>query len=491
MIKPLHRVGHCWPAWLVALTLSGCAAGPDFQRPDPPDIAGYLAAPHAAITASAPGMLGKAQTIAAATRADSCWWRNLGSAALNELIDEALAASPALEAAQATLRQTREQYAARAGDTRYPQLEGTLGARRQRFNPGSMGQTGQAREFSVFEAGVTVGYRFDLAGSNRRMLEALAARGDYQHHRLEGARLTLVADIATAAITRAGLAAQIDILETLERYERKRLALIRQRLSLGQAAKDEVAGRQTRVAQTGAMLPPLRQQLQQQDHRLATLAGRAPGAQRPHPFTLAEFDLPSNLPLLVPSALVRGRPDILAAEALLHAANAEYGAAVANLYPQLDLSADLGSQALTTGALFGSGSLIWSLAGQLTQPLFKPGLAAEKRAALAGFEAARANYQAVVLEALRQVADVLRALENDARQLASLSVANAAAEQSLEIARQRTLLGAAADDELLAARQQAQQTQLDMIQARTARLLDSVAFCQAMGAAELPASGLP
>jgi outer membrane protein TolC len=206
---------------------------------------------------------------------------------------------------------------------------------------------------------------------------------------------------------------------------------------------------------------------------------------------LAEFDLPSNLPLLVPSALVRGRPDILAAEALLHAANAEYGAAVANLYPQLDLSADLGSQALTTGALFGSGSLIWSLAGQLTQPLFKPGLAAEKRAALAGFEAARANYQAVVLEALRQVADVLRALENDARQLASLSVANAAAEQSLEIARQRTLLGAAADDELLAARQQAQQTQLDMIQARTARLLDSVAFCQAMGAAELPASGLP
>lgn len=109
------------------------------------------------------------------------------------------------------------------------------------------------------------------------------------------------------------------------------------------------------------------------------------------------------------------RPDIQAAEALLHVATAEYGVAVASLYPQLDLSASLGSQTLTTGALFGGGSSVWNLMAQLTQPLLDPGLPARKRASLAALDAAAANYQGIVLDALRDVADVLRALDHDAQ----------------------------------------------------------------------------
>src|SRR5690606_9174263 len=109
--------------------------------------------------------------------------------------------------------------------------------------------------------------------------------------------------------------------------------------------------------------------------------GREPGRRSLPRFTLEDFSLPAELPLRVPSELARRRPDIRASEALLHAANAQHGAAIAKLYPQITISATFGSQALTAASLFGSGSLVWGLAGQLAQPLFRPGLRAEARAA--------------------------------------------------------------------------------------------------------------
>ncbi|MDX9838730.1 MAG: efflux transporter outer membrane subunit, partial [Azoarcus sp.] len=238
---------------------------------------------------------------------------------------------------------------------------------------------------------------------------------------------------------------------------------------------------QAQAEQTRAELPVLRKQLQQTEHQLAVLAGRAPGAGGIPAFTLADFTLPAELPLVVPSELVRHRPDIQAAEALLHAANADYGVAVANLYPQLNLSANIGSQALTTGALFGAGSGIWSLVGQLTQPLFNPGLIAEKRAALAAFDAAAANYRNVVLESFREVADTLRAVENDARSLTALATADAATQASLQSVERQVRLGAASYLQLLIAQQQAQSTRINMLAAQAQRLIDSVVLYQALG----------
>ena len=201
-----------------------------------------------------------------------------------------------------------------------------------------------------------------------------------------------------------------------------------------------------------------------------------------------EFTLPAELPLVLPSELVRRRPDILASEALLHAANADYGVAIATLYPQLDLSANLGSQALSTGALFGPGSAVWALVAQLTQPLFNPGLPAQKRAALASFDAAAAHYQGVVLESLRNVADVLRALENDAQILAARTAADQAAQTALTAVGHRYTLGVASYTQLLTAQQQVQQTHVEMVAAQAQRLIDSVALYQAMGGAHTGAN---
>ena len=134
------------------------------------------------------------------------------------------------------------------------------------------------------------------------------------------------------------------------------------------------------------------------------LAGRQP-AQGVPAFTLEGFTLPEQLPVAVPSEWVRRRPDIQAAEAALRAAHGDLGVAIARQYPQFTLSANLGSQALTTSALFGGSATVWSVLGQMSQPLFNASLPAERRAAQAALEAATANYQRVVLEALRSVAD--------------------------------------------------------------------------------------
>jgi NodT family efflux transporter outer membrane factor (OMF) lipoprotein len=322
---------------------------------------------------------------------------------------------------------------------------------------------------------------FDLAGGNRRALEALAAKVDYQRYQLAGARLTLAADIVTAAVTRARLAAQLETTVAILVSLAEQLHLTRERVRLGQAAPHEAMAMETLVEQTRADLPLRRNQLQQNEHLLAVLAGKPPGATDLPVFSLPDFTLPTELPLSVPSELLRIRPDIQAAEALLHAANAEYGVAIARMYPQLNLSTDLGSQALTTGALFGSGSAIWSLVGQLTQPLFNPGLPAEKRAALAAFDAAAANYRNVVLESLRNVADVLRALENDAQRLVALSLTDKAAQGSLESVQHQYALGVVGYIELLTAEQQSLQTRINLAEAQAQRLINSAAFFSGAG----------
>lgn len=461
--------------------LTGCAVGPDFKRPATPETPTYTATPLPAQTSSVPTPLGETQHFVAGGWVNPQWWQELGSPKLNALIDEALQASPTLAKSQAVLRQAQELYAAQAGSTLYPQVDATLGAQRQRTTPSSLGQIGEPREFSLYNAGVGARYTLDLAGATRRSLEALAANIDYQRYQLEGARLTLTGNIATATVTQARLAGQIEATEAILHSQEEQLGLTRERVRLGHAAPDDVLALQTLVEQTRAGIPLLRNQLQQNDHLLAVLAGREPGAGGLPCFSLQEFTLPADLPLTVPSELVRNRPDIQAAEALLHSANAEYGVAIAKLYPQLNLSATLGSQALTTGTLFGSGSAVWSLVAQLTQPLFNPGLPAEKRAALAAFDAAAANYRNVVLEALRNVADVLRALDNDTQRLAALAAADAAAQESLASMQRQYSLGAAGYIQLLTAQQQAQQTRISLIEAQARRLADSVALYQAMG----------
>ncbi|MBI3101406.1 MAG: efflux transporter outer membrane subunit [Burkholderiales bacterium] len=467
-----------------ALALVGCASAPPYEAPPPPAVAGYTASALAAPTASAPGLHGQAQQWVDGA-VEGAWWRALQSSALNALVDEALHASPTLAAAQAVLTQARELHAAQAGATQLPQVDLGLGAQRQQTSPSAQGLPGNPREFSLYSASVGVRYRFDAGGGIDSSLRAAAARADVRQHELAAARHALAANLAMAAITRARLAAQIESLSAILRTQQSLADLAQVRTRLGQAAPDEVSALTAQAEQTRAALPALRKQLQQTEHLLAVLAGRPP-AQGAPAFTLEDFTLPGQLSVAVPSEWARRRPDIQAAEAALRAAHGDLGVAIARQYPQFTLSANLGSQALTTSALFGGSAAVWSVLGQISQPLFNASLPAERRAAQAALEAATANYQRVVLEALRNVADALSAAEHDAQTLAALARSAQAAEEQHRVAVSQHRAGAASPVQLLVADQVLLQARSNLAAAQAQRLVDTVALGAALAGDPAP-----
>lgn len=478
-----------WTALAAALLVGCTTVGPNFKSPAPPAVDSYTRAPSPMATASAPVPLGSAQRLAAAPAVAADWWRAFGSEKLDALVARALDNSPTLAAAEATLRQARQTYEAQAGATLYPTVNGKLGASRNEINAASLGQSSSRQTiYNLYNAGVAVNYNLDLFGGNRRALEALAAQADYQSFQLAGARLTLAGNVVTTAFGQAQVASQLQATQAILKAQQAQLDIARKRFELGAAARADVLTLQTQTEQTRATLPALRNKLEQADHLLAVLTGQAPGATDIPHFALADFTLPRQLPVVIPSELVRQRPDIQASTALLHAATAQYGVAISNLYPQINLSASFGTQALTTGALFGPGSMVWNLAGQLAQPLFNAGLKSGASAAQASLQAAGANYQQTVLQALRNVADALRQLDNDSQALQAQAAADLAAQESLRLVEQQYQLGAASYLQLLTAQQQAQQTRISLIAAQAARLADSAALYQAMGGGVLTMS---
>lgn len=461
--------------------LAGCAVGPDFKPPAAPKVTAYTRSADISQAGTDKHASGKSQILVRGMAVKPDWWTLFGSHRLDKLVKQALQNNPSLAAASATLRQAQQLYAAQAGSSLYPTVGAKLSASRNRINAAAFGQQSGGTIFNLYNAGVAVNYNLDVFGGNRRALEALAAQADYQRFQLAAARLAVAGNVVTTAFTQAQLAAQVDATEAILRAQQNQLDIARKRFALGAIARMEMLSLQTQLEQTRASLPALRNKLEQTNHLLAVLIGEMPAAADLPQFQLKDFTLPDKLPVSVPSDLVRQRPDIQASSAMLHAATAKYDVAVSNLYPQINLSASLGSQALTTSALFGPGSLIWSVAGQLAQPLFNAGLGAGANAAEASLQAAGANYRQTVLQALRNVADVLRQLANDSDALQAQTAAEASSREALRLVQQQYKVGAASYLQLLTAQQQAQQTRIGLITAQAARLADTAALYQAMG----------
>ncbi len=456
------------------ILLSSCTNDLDFARPPLPSNNSY-------ISESSPTIPRVSQHISISKNYKQDWWTEFNSEKLTSLINKALNDNPTLQSIKATLHQTQELYNAKHREITYPQINIAFLTEQQRFNPAISGQNGEGQEFSLYNTKASLNYIFDLSGKNRHILEALAAKSNYQLYELEGARLNLAANIAINTIMQAGLVEQIKVTKSIFEFQKEQLDLAQKKVKLGQIGESEIQPLQINIQKTSANIAILGNILQQNIHQLAILVGQEPSSNNLPSFTLNNFTIPSNLPLILPSDLVRLRPDILASESLLRVANAEYGVAISKLYPQITLRADIGSIALSASSLFGSGSAIWSLAGQITQSLFSGKLSAEKQAALAKFNAAVANYKIVVLEALRNVADMLYALEKDSKKLEALSLANAASQKLVKSIRNRYKLGAASYFELLAAQEEAKKLELDLIDAKTKRLINIVSFFQSLG----------
>ncbi|MGH8210396.1 MAG: efflux transporter outer membrane subunit, partial [Steroidobacteraceae bacterium] len=391
---------------VISTALSSCAVGPDFHSPAPPATQHYTQGAPPQVTADAPGAAGAAQTFISDRDIPGDWWALFQSESLDELVRAALRDSPTVESAKAVLRAAQENYVAERGSLLLPGADGSFSGTREKVPGAAFGapQFGSSL-FTLFSATVNVSYRLDLFGASRRQLEALRAQTDYERWELEAANLSLTGNVVTTAINVASLRAQIAAVTDIVSSEQDQLNVVQRQFAAGGASRPDVLSQSTQLAQTQATLPALEKALAQAQHRLAVLSGKTPDTDTPV-FELEHLALPTELPVSVPAKLIRQRPDVQAAEAMLHQASAQLGVATANLYPQLNLSGSIGTDALTTGTLFSSGTGAWSLGGALTQPLFHGGeLLAKRRAARADLDSAAAQYRQTVLTAMQDVAD--------------------------------------------------------------------------------------
>jgi NodT family efflux transporter outer membrane factor (OMF) lipoprotein len=455
---------------LALLGLAACAVGPNFKPPQSPATDRYTASD-------------LPQSFASGANVPYDWWRIYDCPALNALVDSALQGSPTVRAAQAALRQANELVKAQRA-VLFPTLQASYAPTRERDATGTLSPTltsGQS-QFTLQTAQVSVSYMLDVFGGNRRQIESAQALADSQRFDLEAAYLTLTSNVVATAIQEASLRAQIEANETIVRGERDGLAILNRQLALGTIAQTAVMAQQAAVAAAEAQLPPLRKQLALQRDLLAVLAGRSPGEPPAQTFDLAALKLPKDLPVSVPSALVRQRPDILAAEAQLHYATAQVGVATADLLPQINLTGTYGAASTSLSTLLASGNLFWTAGANLSQTLFAGGqLWHHKLAADAALDEAGAQYRVVVLTALQNVADTLNALQFDAQAVEANEHAEGAARESLEAMRASLKQGSVTYLDQLNAEQAQAQAIANLEQARGSRLADTAALFVALG----------
>jgi NodT family efflux transporter outer membrane factor (OMF) lipoprotein len=464
-----------WAA-LAALALTSCAVGPDFHRPAVPDADHYLPATPPAAAAAPAAPPAKAQRLLPGEELPAQWWQLFHSPALQQAVKAALAGSPTLVAANATLAQAQQQVIVARGAL-FPRLG---------VNGGVTHTTSSAPSPLLAPTEYTLGpaatYTLDVFGGVRRGVEQQVALADMQRYQLAAAYLTLTGGVVTEALTIASTRLQIATTLELIESDKKNLELTEREFEVGTAARTDVLTADSQLAADLTTLPSLRTQLEQACDALAVLTGHAPAQWTVHDFDISEFTLPGELPLTLPARLARQRPDILASEAQLHAASAAIGVAVAQEFPSVTLSASITREALTAGALFHQFDTVRQLGGAFAAPIFAGGaLRAQAQGARDAYSAQLATYQGVVVTALGQVTDDLWALQNDAERMTVDQHAVDVASETLKLDQQSYLVGKINVLQLIDAQRTYAQARLGLATAQIQQYQDTVGLLVALG----------
>jgi NodT family efflux transporter outer membrane factor (OMF) lipoprotein len=462
----------------LAVAVSGCAGlGPARA---PPEIASPARYSLGAESTQLPPADGVAQRLALDTDAVPRWWESYQNETLNALVVEGLGHSASFAAAQSSLRAAREQLRAQIGDSEIPSVDLAGSVLRQR----SLGVPGLPEETFIgnaYVAQVQGSYTVSLYGAQQLADRALAGRVRQQAYQLDATRRALAANIVIATINASSLQEQVTATERLVALGEQRAEQIAARYETGSASREEMLAAEQDAANAAATLPGLRAQALAVRHAQAVLVGRSP-SDAPAPLSFDSLHLPDTLPVAVPSELLHRRPDILAAEAALRASADDAGAATAELFPSLTLSAAYGRGGFDWTTFSSPVGAIWRAGAGLAQPLFHGGaLRARKRAAEASYEASVALYRQTVLRAFEDVADTLVALDEDANTVRQTRRAMAAAGAANTETTSRYQLGSTQYYATLTAGQQFENSRLQYTRARAARLIDTAALFLAMG----------
>ncbi|MGB3549982.1 MAG: efflux transporter outer membrane subunit [Candidatus Binatus sp.] len=458
--------------------LTACAVGPDFVRPTAPVAKRYTYEQQPAGTIVAEG---GAQRFENGATIAADWWRLFDCPKLDAVVMQSVANNPTLQVAQASLRQSEDNLRAGYGIF-FPQLSASFQPTRQRFSPARFGQSSGPSTFNLYTFTTTVSYVLDVFGGERRTVEGLGAQVDVQYYNTQGTYLTLSGNIVNATVAEAAYQAEIGATEQMIGFLEEQSSIVGAQATTGIVPYSNLLSIQSQLATTEATLPPLRQQLAHTRHLLATLAGQAPADWAPPRVAFSELKLPDDLPVSLPSDLVRQRPDVLVAEAQLHSASAQIGVATAAMLPNFDLTANYGLNSTTLATLFGSSAAFWTMGASLATPVIQgPTLWFQRKAAIDAYQQAVANYRQTVLGSLAQVADALDALQHDAEALNAQSRALKAAGEALHLMQASYQAGTVNYLQFLIADFQYQQANLGYVQALGQRLQDTAALFVALG----------
>lgn len=441
-----------------ALQFTACApVGPNYVRPQ----------------VTTPPQYRFVEAVSAASFADLPWWQVFDDPALQALLREAIASNLDVRAAAARVEEAR----ARAGVVRsflYPQVDGTASPTlQQNTDDGDLHHTG------VY--GAQLSWQLDLFGRIRREHESALAQMLATEQARRGVLVTLVGDVASVYFLLRELDWQLDIARRTLQINDQTVTYFQDRLSGGVSNRLEVDQVRANRAQTAASIPEIEQRIAIGEHELSLLLGRVPGTiARPAPAPGGQ--VPPTIPPGLPASLLERRPDVVQAEELLVAANADVGAARALFFPAVSLTGFLGGVSGDLTTTLGGAGLAWSVGAGLLQPVYNAGRNRRNlEAAQARFDAALAEYRKAALNGYREVADALISIQKLASVRIERQTGVDVLQDAAELARSRYDIGVATSLEILIADQQLFQQQLLLAQAYGAELRARADLYRALG----------
>jgi outer membrane protein, multidrug efflux system len=446
--------------------LTACAVGPDYKRPQMPAPAQYRFVD------------GQAE---AQSMADLPWWQVFGDPTLQVLVREAVTNNLDVRVALARVEAAR----ARAGIAKsflYPQVDGVAGytARQASNTPVTPENPDGSSVNQSGEYGFRLSWELDVFGRLRRQNEAAYAIFLATEQARRGVLVTLVGDVSTSYFLLRELDVQLQIAHNTLQLNDETVAYFRNRLEGGVSNRLELDQAIANRSQTAAAIPQLESQIAVVENAISMLLGRTPGPiARDAPALPA---LPPAIPAGLPTTLLERRPDVVAAEELLVAANADVGAAKALFFPSISLTGFFGGVSGDLTTFLGGEGAVWSIGAGLLQPVYNAGRNRRNyEAAQADYTAAVAEYQKAALNGYREVANALITIQKLAEVRVELESGVSVLQDASDLSRSRYDTGLASYIEILLADQTLFRQQLLLAQTRGAEFRARAELYRALG----------
>lgn len=459
MITPVAKTAA------LALLLAGCTMAPKYERPVAPVSPEFPLAPAATNGARA---------------ADIPWRQFFDDPRLQRLIELSLANNRDLRIAVLRVEQTRAQHRIQRAAL-FPAVEAGASMVRQR-TPSTVSNTGQAVTSTTYDASVGAAFELDLFGRIRSLKDEALQRFFATEENRKAAQISLISEVAAQHLTILQLQEARDLALRTRAAVQNSYDLNRRSFQAGVASELDIKTAEAQVQAAEVSVSSYSQLLAQAENALVLLVGQPLPGDLPCARPLQEQALLNDLPACLPSDLLQRRPDILAAEHALQAANASLGAARAAFFPRILLTGSAGTASVNLSDLFTGPSAAWAFAPQITVPIFQGGRnRANLDAAQIGKQIEIAAYERAIQNAFREVADALAARSFIDQKLVAQQRLVEAQQRRFDLTTARYRQGVDNYVDVLLAQQDLYAAQQSLLQFQAARMINAVTLYRSLG----------